>query len=103
MIKFYLSKSNKPNKKLMVQYISPETNRIRTIHFGAKNYDDYLITNNDKKKNAYIARHQVREDFDNYYKPSFYSRWLLWNQKTLEKSIRDTNKRYPKIKIINNI
>jgi hypothetical protein len=101
MINFNLYNSSNPKKKLMVKYINPKTNRLNTIHFGAKNYDDYLMTNNDTKKNAYIARHKVLENFDDFYSPSFWSRWVLWNRPNIIDSIKDIEKRYPiKINIV---
>jgi hypothetical protein len=100
MLKFYLDKSTKPNKKYMVSFINPNTNRINNIHFGAKGYSDYLISNNDTKKNAYIARASVQPNTQNITKPAFWALNLLWNKPTIEESIKDIEKRYPHVKIL---
>lgn len=97
---FYLFKSDKPNKKYMVIYKSPYTNRKRVIHFGASGYDDYLQSNSDLKKKAYIARHSVNENIYDYYRPSFWALNILWNKRNIDESIRDIENRYPHINII---
>ena len=61
----------------------------KNIDFGAFGYGDYTINKSDKKKNAYIARHRVREDWNNPYTAGFWSRWVLWNKPTLMGSIKD--------------
>ena len=65
----------------------------KNIDFGAKGYSDYTINKSDAKKNAYIARHRVREDFTNPLTAGFWSRWILWNKPTLMGSINDLAKR----------
>lgn len=102
---FNLSKSNKPNKKkYMVSFVNPETKRNNIIHFGAKNMDDFTLTNDINQKNRYIRRHEAREDwtYTGRFKPGFWSRWLLWNKPTILSSIKDIEKQF-KIKINNKI
>ena len=47
--KYYLSKSDKRNKKYMVK---TPTNKF--IYFGASGYSDYTINKDDVRKNAYL-------------------------------------------------
>ena len=65
-------------------------------HFGSKAYDNYTDHNDDKRKASYIARHKAREDWSEsgIHSAGFWSRWLLWNEKTLVKSARDIEKRF---------
>ena len=75
----------------------------KKIYFGAYNYNDYTIYCRDygkeyadKKKNAYIARHKVKESkfWNNPNYASFWSLWLLWNKPTIQASYNDIKKRF---------
>ena len=63
---------------------------------GAKGYLDYpsYLQQDGKKiadehKKLYLERHRKREDWskNGIDTPGFWSRWLLWNKPTLEKSL----------------
>lgn len=101
LTEYYLSKSSKPEKKFMVQYINPMNNKIRTIHFGQAGADDYTLKNNDAQKLLYQKRHAKNYINDLNY-PGAWAMQLLWNKKTLDKSIKDMERRFG-INIINNI
>lgn len=94
MIKVDLSKSNKSDKRFKV--IITDDDKKKTVHFGLKNpkKGTYLEHNDDKIKEAWIARHKVRGKFNDIYTPSFWSMWLLWNKPTLEESINDIENRF---------
>jgi hypothetical protein len=100
MLKLNLYKSDKPSKKYYVEFINPNTNRLKRMYFGAENMNDYTITGDDEAKERYIKRHKARERWDTL-SPGMLSRFLLWNKPTLTASIKDTNKRFNNIKIIN--
>lgn len=73
------------------------------LKIGAVGYSDYILSNGDDvKKNAYIKRHQSREDWDysGRFTAGFWSKNLLWNKPTLQESIDDIERRYIQIKII---
>ena len=61
-----------------------------------------LKTNYHLKRQNYIARHRVRENWNKsgIHTAGFWSRWILWNKPTLQESINDVEKRF-NIKIIN--
>ena len=65
-------------------------------HFGSKQYENYTDHGNDKRKESYLARHKTRENWTetDIHTAGFWSRWLLWNQKSLVKSARDIEKRF---------
>jgi hypothetical protein len=71
-----------------------DSGRTKTIHFGAKGYDDYIKSGSEEKKQAYIARHKVNEDFNNPLTAGALSRFILWNKKTLSASISDFKRRF---------
>jgi len=107
MEKFYLYKSDKPNKKYLVQFENPDTGRINTIHFGAIKpdgtpYQHFIDHKDEDRKNRYLKRHRgMGENWNNPYSGAgFWARWILWNKPTLTSSIKDTNERFD-IKIIN--
>jgi len=78
-----IKKSTRKDKK----YTAYFDNGLVT-HFGAKGYNDYTITNDDERKRLYLIRHG-KEEWTNPTKASTLSRYILWNKKTLEESIKD--------------
>ena len=70
----------------------------KTIHFGAKLYEDYTIHRDDKIKKAYLARHK-KDNFNNPNYAGFYNTNLLWSKKTLAESIKNTNEKYKNLNI----
>ena len=65
-----------------------------TVHFGAKNYEDYTIHKDPERKKKYIQRHQKNEDWTNPYKAGTLSRYILWEYPDLKKAISEYNKRF---------
>jgi hypothetical protein len=100
-MEYTLSKSNKAEKKFMVAFINPKTKRNKTIHFGSAGMDDYTISKDPEQKQRYISRHSAREDWNDLNTAGAFSKHLLWNQTTLNKSIKDMEKKF-KIKIMYN-
>tara|TARA_R110000850_G_scaffold234095_5_gene359099 strand:- start:2438 stop:2728 length:291 start_codon:yes stop_codon:yes gene_type:complete len=85
-----LKKSSRKGKKFMVKVDN------KTIHFGQEGASDYTKNKDDDRKNKYIVRHTKRENWNKsgIKTAGFWSRWLLWNKKTLKGSIKDTEKRF---------
>lgn len=81
--------SNKPDKK----YTAIIDNK-KSINFGANGMSDYTLHKDTDRKNRYIQRHKKNEDWNNIYTAGFWSKNILWNKKTLNESIKDTNKKY---------
>lgn len=91
---YYIMRSRLDSKKFTVIILYPFGTNYDIIHFGAKGYSDYTIHNNPIKKINYIARHKPNEDWSNPKTAGFWSRWILWNKKTLAKSVEDVKKRF---------
>lgn len=89
-----LQKSNRKDKKWMV--VIPSNHKQKTIHFGAIGYEDYTMHKDKNRKKQYIQRHQTNEDWtkQGIWTPGFWSRWLLWNKTSIQKSVRDINKQF---------
>lgn len=68
--------------------------------FGAAGMKDYTIYSASSpavaslKKEAYLKRHRVNEDWGKYDSAGALSRWVLWNKPTVEASWRDYKARF---------
>lgn len=98
---YYLSKSTRKDKKFVVIKYNEDTGNYNTLNFGAYGYSDYTIHKDIKRKNSYIARHSVNEDWTKkgINTAGFWSKWILWNKENIKDSIRDTEKKF-NIKIV---
>jgi hypothetical protein len=100
MYEVFLTKLTDGKHKYKVQ-IFAQNGFIAAVKFGASGYGDYTLGTSEDQKKAYIARHQANEDWTKtgYFTAGFWSRWLLWNKRTLQQSIKDIEKRFSDIKI----
>jgi len=89
MIAYYPYKSDKPDKKFFII-----TSTRKKVYFGSAKMSDYTIHKDPLRKNAYIKRHQKREDWNNKDTAGFWSRWYLWNLPTKEASYQDIKRRF---------
>ena len=71
----------------------------KTVPFGQKNASDFTLNKNVERKARYINRHKKNERWDDPTTAGFYSRWVLWNQPTLQKSVNDIKKRFPHLQV----
>ena len=91
-----ISPSNKTDKKYEARIDGK-----KSIHFGAKGYEDFTIHKDTERKERYLQRHRgMGEDWNNPLTAAFYATNLLWNKTSLAESIRDTNRRFKNINII---
>ena len=88
-----IKKSSNPKKKFEAVLGN------KSINFGAAGYSDYTIHKNPERKELYIQRHKKNEDWtkSGIDTAGYYSRWVLWNKKTLPDSIDNMNKKYKNI------
>ena len=84
-------KSTRDGKKYML--VLNENGRGKTIHFGSAGSKTYLDHGDKIKRKNYIARHEVNEDFTKI-NPASASRYVLWNKKTLDKSLKSFLSRF---------
>ena len=66
----------------------------KKVHFGQKGSSTYIDHHDEKKKDAYIARHKVNENFNNPMTAGSLSRFILWNKTTLSASIADFKRKF---------
>jgi hypothetical protein len=90
MEKVTLSRSSRAEKKFMVKVGN------KTVHFGAKGYEDYTIHKDYERYLRYINRHKARENWkrSGIETPGFWARWILWNLPNFKASVKDTEKRF---------
>jgi hypothetical protein len=69
-------------KRLKAVYKFPN-NKTKTITFGMKgSAGTFADGASQEKKDAYIARHRVNEDWSDIFSAGFLSRWVLWSERT---------------------
>lgn len=68
------------------------------IHFGDSRYEDYTTHQDDDRKRLYLLR-TAKQPYKDIRSPSFWSKNLLWNKKSLTESIDDIEGKYD-IKIL---
>lgn len=95
-VKVVITKSDRDKKYKAVFYDSRNT-KVKTTHFGAKGMSDYTIHKDDARKKRYLARHddkKTKEDWSKFMTAGSLSRYILWNKKTFEESLKDYKKRF---------
>lgn len=99
-----IMKSNKPGKRFTAVFRKPN-GQIRTTHFGAANptYGTFIDHKSEARKQAYLARHKVNENWENPYTAGSLSRYILWNKPTLAASIADYKRRFGFSRLSNSI
>ena len=89
MIKYIkLDKSDNLKKKFVAVFYDENKNKVKTTHFGSAGMSDYTINKDDKRKQLYLDRHKKNENWNDFTSAGSLSRFLLWNEKTLESSFK---------------
>ena len=102
MSEVVIQKSSSKSKKYDA-VITDKEGKTKTVSFGAKGYSDFTKHKDEERKQRYIARHKVNQDWKDYETAGMWAKNILWNKPTIEASIRDTDKRFKNLKIKNNI
>lgn len=77
--------ASKDNKRLIAVFELDNTKQ-KTVKFGMHGSAGTFYDLGDKvKKAAYIARHKVRENFNDIMTAGALSRWVLWEDTSLSK------------------
>ena len=88
-----------PSKNRLKKYDAVFDNG-KVVSFGARRedgvpYDDYLNSGNRMKRESYIARHRVNEDWSDPMSAGALSRYLLWGEsRSLSKNLESFRKRF---------
>jgi len=84
-------KSTREGKKYMM--VLNIDGRGKTIHFGSSGSKTYLDHGDKNKREAYLKRHAPSENWNEINAGSA-SRFVLWNHKTLDKSLKSFLSRF---------
>lgn len=95
-----VSKSPLKTKKYKVVVYDKNDDKKKTIHFGAKGYEDFTIHGDNERKYRYIDRHKGKEDWNDPFTAGFWALHALWNKPTLQGSLNDIKRNFD-IKIKN--
>ena len=68
----------------------------KSVSFGALGYEDFTTSKDEERKRLYLKRHSPRENWgkSGIRTAGFWSRWLLWNKDTINKSINDIEDKF---------
>ncbi len=80
-----ITKSTKPNKKMMAVFENKKTGRTKTTHFGASGMDDYTITKDKEQRARYRKRHQKDLKGDPT-RAGYLSYYVLWGNSTSKRA-----------------
>jgi hypothetical protein len=92
--------SDRKNKRYVAEFCmcngesKCKSNERKRTHFGFRGGSTYIDNKDDKKKDAYIARHKVNENWNDPTSAGALARYILWNKPTLKESIADYKKRF---------
>jgi len=94
------------NKKYEATFLL-DTGKEKKVKFGASGYRDFTLINDKNSKfylpktldrnvvkDSYLRRHEKNENWNSPTTPGALSRWLLWNKKTFNSSLKDYKKRF---------
>ena len=88
-----VSKSDRLQKKYVATF--DLGNKTKKVHLGQKDSSTYLDHKDDKKRDAYLARHKVNENWGDATSAGSLSRHLLWGTTTsLSENIKLFKKRF---------
>ena len=81
-MKVIIKKSTRSEKKLMAIF-SKDGKKVKTTHFGASGYTDFLMSKDKERRSRYIKRHtNNRENHGDYKSAGALSRFILWGPTT---------------------
>jgi len=84
--------STAKNKKYTATFLIND--KEKTVHFGYAGSKTFLDHGDEKKKDAYLARHKKNENWNDPLTPASLARYINWNKTTLSASIADFKKRF---------
>jgi hypothetical protein len=95
MMKVTVQKSSRPEKKWMAVFENG-----KTVHFGARGYQDYSQHKDPERMRRYKLRHpsgpgkREQHGKSGIYTAGFWAMNLLWNKPSLSASARDIERRF---------
>ena len=82
-MKFLLRASHLKNKRYDGIFLgSNPTEKSIVVPFGSPVHQNYLFHKDEKRRERYLKRHAVNEDWNNPFTAGALSRWILWGPTT---------------------
>ena len=81
----YIRPSTRATKRLMAEFPN------RVVHFGSRDGSTYIDHYDPDIRDAWLARHKVKENWRDYQSAGALARWLLWEETTLREAIKSLN------------
>ena len=88
-----IKKSTNEKKKYMAIFYEGGKKK-KTTHFGAAGQSDFTKHKDEARKQRYMNRHKVNENWQNPMSAGSLSRYILWNKTSLKDSIVDYKRRF---------
>ena len=93
MIKLVITTSDKSEKKYKAVFTKPD-GKTKTIHFGAKGYEDYTQHHNKDRRHLYRQRHEKDLKGDPL-RAGYLSFYILWGNSTnIQTNIRSFKNKF---------
>ena len=89
-----LKKDTDGKHKWVATILNKETSREKRVRFGAVGYEDMTQHGDEERKRLYLARHSKNENWNDISTSGAWSRWLLWNKKSISASLADIKKKF---------
>ena len=83
----YIRPSTRATKRLMAEFPN------RVVHFGSHDGSTFIDHGDLEVRDAWLARHVVKEDWRDYQSAGALARWLLWEETSLREAIQGLNMR----------
>ena len=71
----------------------------KKVSFGSSSHQDYTQHKDDERRFRYLNRHKPNEDWHDLKTAGTWSRWLLWEKKTIPEAVKFMEDKF-KINII---
>jgi len=88
-----ISPSTQKDKRYTAHFML-DNDKIKRVHFGSANHENYIIHKNEKRKNAYRKRHAKDLETNDPTRAGYLSYYILWNKPTLHESIQDYKQKF---------
>ena len=93
MIKLVITTSDNINKKYKAVF-TKDDGKIKTVHFGASGYQDYLQSHDKNQRERYRKRHEKDLKGDPM-RAGYLSYYILWGNSTnIQTNIRSFKSKY---------
>ena len=80
--------------KYTASFVNAENGRLKSVHFGHRDYSDYTIHKDKQRMERYLERHRKREDWTNLMSPGSLSRWILWSKPKFNDALNEYYKQF---------